>query len=90
MTPSQLVQRREKLRQQIREAEDELTAIEGALAIHGARRPGRPRIRRQYTDEEALRGYRLKRADDKSPEVLAAADQYIRDAKRRQRRREAL
>lgn len=89
MTPQQLVQRREKLRQVIREAEDELTAVEGALAIHGTRRPGRPRARREYTEEEALRGYRLKRAGDRSPEVLAAANQYIRDAKRRQRRREA-
>lgn len=87
MTPQQLVQRRETLRQTIREAEDELTAIEGALAIHGARRPGRPRKRREFTDEEALRGYRLKRAGDTTPDVLAAADQYIRDAKRRQRRR---
>lgn len=86
MTPSQLVQRRQDVQQKIRELEDELTAIEGALAMHGARRPGRPRTRRQYTAEEALRGWNLKRAGDTSPEVLAAAAQYARDAKRRHRR----
>ena len=87
MTPQQLVQRRETLLEQQRDIEVELTAIEGALAMHGARRPGRPRRNQVYTHEEAIEAHNLRRKGSTLPWVIEADRQYHRTVQRARRAR---
>ena len=90
MTPQQLVRRREEIREEMRALDDELVTIEGALAMHGAARPGRARLKAAYDDETALRAHRLYRAGMRAPWVVDANKQYERDRRREWRRRRGI
>ena len=87
MTPQQLVIRRQEIRDAMRDLDVELTAIEGALAMYGARRQGRPRKPDPYTPDEAREAHRLYGRGDRRPWVVKGHQQYMRTSRRLTRAR---
>jgi hypothetical protein len=85
-TPAELAQRRDRLKALAREVDDELTAIEGALGMHGAARSGRPRLPNLLTEDEMLDCRRRWRAGERSAYVTEGKRQYERTQQRKSRR----